>query len=413
MSEDTLGAACERLPRSACTECLRRSWLLAELSPILDLNCRADGRLFELLALEDDQLMRALGGRRRVELQRRHAGFRADALPRKPEVTELCVHDGRYPSGLRLAGIAPLLHLAGGVGRFCELTTRPVVAIVGTRRASDYGRAMADDLARGLSASGVTVAALRDGGIAAAALAGALESGGATLAVAGSGLDVASAVRRRASCAQLRRGGCVTSELPCGVDGRRWGAASAERLLAALAAVTLVVEAHENPRELTAARFARSLDRPVAAVPGRATSAASAGCHTLLRDGARLVRGPADVLDLLYDADSRAPAPRPGEVDDELLAELEPRLRTMLERVSAGADTPGKLAREQDDVGEMLRALSELELLGLLSRGDGGRYVVRVSVQRQSVRYVWRQSDGALTRCAQPGASEPPAVDKG
>jgi hypothetical protein len=62
--------------------------------------------------------------------------------------------------------------------------------------------------------------------------------------------------------------------------------------------------------------------------------------------------------------------------------ELEPRLRAMLERVGAGADTPGKLAGEKDDAGEVLRALSELELLGLLSRGDGERYLVRASVKR-------------------------------
>jgi hypothetical protein len=69
-------------------------------------------------------------------------------------------------------------------------------------------------------------------------------------------------------------------------------------------------------------------------------------------------------------------------------ADLEPRLRAVLERVGAGADTPGRLAGEEEDLGEVLRALSELELLGLLSRGDGGRYVVRTSVQGQAVRYV-------------------------
>jgi DNA processing protein len=371
----------------ACADCLRRSWLLGELSPVLDLNCRADGRLFELLALDDETLIHALGGRRRAELQRRYACFQADRFARRPEVTELCVHDARYPREPKAAGVASALHIAGGLDRLHELTLRPVVAIVGTRRASDYGRAMAGDLARGLSACGVTVAAPRHGGVAAAALTGALGGNGETVTIAGSGLGMATTARRRATCAQLRNGGCVASELPWGVNGRRWGPASAERLLAALATVTLVVEAHESPRELAAAWFARSLDRPVAAVPGRVTSPGSAGCHALLRDGARLVRGAADVLDLLYDAGRPAPARAPGtttarEAGEDPIAELEPRLRRMLERVGAGADTPGKLAEEQADAGEVLRALSELELLGLLSRGDGGRYVVRASVRR-------------------------------
>lgn len=370
---------------SACSDCRRRSWLLGELSPILDLNCRADGRLFELLALGDGELIEALGGRRRAELQRSYASFRADRLPGVREAAELCMHDGRYPRELSAAGVGAMLHVEGGLERLHELTRRPVVAIAGTTRASEYGRAAASDLARGLAASGVTVSGLLTGGVAAAALEGALEGGGGTLAFCGSGLDVAPAVRRRALRSQLTHGGCAVSALACCIDGRRWGAASAERMLAALAAVTLVVEAHERPRELAIASIARSLGRTVAAVPGRVTSPAARGCHVLLRDGARLVRDAGDVLELLYEAGEvggRAPVrPATRAAMTGPLAELEPRLRAVLERVGAGEDTPGKLAGEHDDAAEVLRALSELELLGLLSRGDGGRYLVRTSVQ--------------------------------
>jgi len=366
---------------SACGDCRRRSWLLGELSPILDLNCRADGRLFELLALDDCELVKALGGRRRAELQRGYADFRADRLPRVREVAELCAHDGRYPRELSATGVCSMLHVEGGLDRLHELARRPVVAIVGTTRASDYGRATASDLARGLAASGVTVAGPLSGGVAAAALAGALEGGGGTLAICANGLDVAPAVRRRALHSQLTHGGCVASALECGVDGRRWGVASAERMLAALAVVTLVVEAYERPRELAAARIARSLGRTVAAVPGRVTSPAACGCHALLRDGARLVRDAGDVLELLYDVDGQAPGqPASRAATAVPVVELEPRLQVVLERVGAGEDTPGKLAGEHDDAAEVLRALSELELLGLLSRGDGGRYLVRTSV---------------------------------
>jgi DNA processing protein len=367
---------------------LRRSWLLAELSPILDLNCRADGRLYELLALGDGELIQALGGRRRAELRRRHASFHEDQLPGAREVSRLCMHDGSYPRELASAGVCPMLHVAGGVERLHELTGRPVVAIVGTRRPSDYGRAVAGDLARGLSASGVTVAALQQDGVALAALTGAVGGVGGTLSVAGNGLAIATAARRRSVHEQLRHGGCALSELPCGVSGRRWGVASAERVLAALATVTLVVEAHDRPRELAAARIARSLDRALATVPGRITSPASSGCHALLRDGAQLVSGAGDVLELLYEADRPALRQATGTTGARPADDLEPRLRATLERVGAGADTPGKLAGEREDLGEVLRALSELELLGLLSRGDGGRYVVRASVQSQAVRYV-------------------------
>ncbi len=300
------------------------------------------------------------------------------------------MHDARYPREMKAAGVCPMLHVEGGLERLRELTQRPVVAILGTTRASDYGRAAASDLARGLAASGVTVAGAQSRGIAAAALAGALEGGGWTLTVAAGGLDTAPAARWREVRRQLQSGGCTVSALADGVDGRRWGAALAERTLAALAAVTLVVEARERPRELAAARAAQSFGRTVAAIPGRVTSPAASGCHELLRDGARLVRDAADVLELLYEADRPAPQAQTGgrAASDLVLAELEPRLRAVLERVGAGEDTPGRLAEGQDDAGAALRALSELELLGLLSRGDGGRYVVRTQGQSQAVRYV-------------------------
>jgi DNA processing protein len=380
MGRDGVELAHAQAHDSACSDCRRRSWLLGELSAILDLNCRADGRLFDLLALDDGELVQALGGRRRAELQRAYASFRADRLPHAREVAELCMHDGRYPHELNATGVCPMLHVEGGLERLRELTRRPVVAIFGTARASDYGRATASDLARGLAASAVTVAGLSSGGIAAEALAGALDGGGGTLAISGSGFDVAPAARRRALHSELTHGGCAVSELACGVDGRRWGVASAERMLAALASVTLVVEAHERPRELAAARIARSFGKTVAAVPGRVTSPPARGCNALLRDGALLVRDAADVLELLYEADDPAQArPAASTASDRPEAKLGPRLRAVLERVGAGEDTPGRLAGGQVDAREVLCALSELELLGLLSRGDGGRYVVRTS----------------------------------
>jgi DNA processing protein len=389
------GAADEPAPAraqtrgSACGDCRRRSWLLGELSAVLDLNCRADGRLFELLALEDGALVQALGGRQRAELQRGYANFRADRLPGAREAAELCIHDGRFPRELSVAGACPMLYVEGGLERLRELTHRPVVAVVGTACASDYGRAAASDLARGLAASGITVAGLLSGGIASAALAGALDGGGGTLAIAGSGLDTLAAMRRRVLRNQVMHGGCAVSALAGGVSGRRWGAAVAERVLATLAAVTLVVEAHERPRELVVARIAQSLGGTVAAVPGRVTSPAASGCHELLRGGAQLVRDAADVLELLYEVDRPAPAqPTVSAVSDRAEAELEPRLRAVLKRVGAGEDTPGRLAADQSDSAEVLRALGELELLGLLSRGDGGRYVVRTSGMPSMVRYV-------------------------
>jgi hypothetical protein len=96
-------------------------------------------------------------------------------------------------------------------------------------------------------------------------------------------------------------------------------------------------------------------------------------------DGAPLVRGPDDVLELLYQL-GVSPIGNTGPTSGGPRANLEPRLRETLVLVGAGQDTPDKLARRGQDTGEVLLALSELELMGLLTRGDGGRYVVRDSV---------------------------------
>jgi DNA processing protein len=371
-------AAADDRSSAACARCLRRSWLLAELSGPLDCNCRADGRLIELLALGDGELIEAIGGRRRAELRARHARFQAHEIARAPGIEELCRHDQRYPHGLRRIEAPPMLHVEGGLDRLHELTAGPVVAILGSRRATDYGIEMAGSLARGLAASGVTVAGELADGIAVAAQTGALEADGATLTVLPGGLDVAAPARRRSLLQRLTREGSAVSELPCGCRPRRWGAAAAARTLAALAAVTVVVEAEDSPRELAGARIAQTFGRTVAALPGRVTSPASRGSHALLLDGARLIREAADVLDLLYGA--RRPASAsvlPPHAPGDRHAELKPVLRELLERVGAGVDTPGKLTGEHEDAGELLLALSELELMGLLARGDGGKYVPR------------------------------------
>lgn len=353
--------------RGACATCRRRSWLLAELGGLLDCNTRADGRLFDLLALGDDELIAALGGHRRHELQASYARFSpADAM-RDERVLEVCRHDSVYPQALSACTSAPAtLYVLGGRERLARLTARPVVAVVGTSRATDYGIEMAASLARGLAASGVTVAGELTGEIGAAALTGAMHAQ-AALAVLAGGVDVAAPARRRALLARIEDGAAAVGELPCGTRSRRWSYAATARTVVALAELTIVVEADCTPRELASARLARRLGRPVAAVPGRVTSRASRGSNALLRDGASLVRDAGDALDLLGHGDGRLRPTRDTEQS------LSPRLRELLERVGEGFDTPARLGG--DDPGELLHALSELELLGLLARGDGGRYV--------------------------------------
>jgi DNA processing protein len=357
----------------ACESCIRRSWLLAELSAPLDFWARDRSRLVELLELEDAELLQAVGGRRRAELKARYPRFQSTELALGRHIEAVCRHARDFPSGLRGPAAPRMLYVSGGAARLATLTAAPVVAIVGSARASDYGMEMAKSLGRGLAASGVTVTSGLGDGIALAAHAGALELDGASVAVMDGGLDVSCPPRRRATYERLMRRGCAVSELPCDRRGRRWGSVASVRIVAALAQLTVVVEASENPRELAPAYAAVTLGRTVAAIPGRATSAQSAGTNSLLMEGAPLVRGAQDVLELLHVA-GNTPA---GPAAADSRPALAPRLRNTLELVGAGRDTAEKLTRDGADLENVLLMLSELELMGLLARGDGGRYVPR------------------------------------
>jgi DNA processing protein len=375
----------------ACADCLRRGWLLAGLSSRLEYRSRDRERLVELLALSDEDLLRAVGGTRREELKARYAQFDPSAQGERTEGVEtVCRHHRDYPRALCGVGAPQMLHVTGGVARLGKLSGAPAVAILGSRKATDYGMEMAKSLARGLAASGVAVTSGLDDGIAVAAHAGALEVDAGTVTVMPGGLDTACPARRRMLYARLTEVGCAVTELPCGSPVRRWCYTARARILARLARLTIVVEAEDSPGELHGAHMAQALGGTVAAVPGRVTSPVSRGTHALLMAGAQLVRGPDDALELLYGMGASAPmrvaqpessAQRESSAQPRIPAretriELEPRLRATLERVGAGLDTPDKLAGEDGD-GDVLMALSELELIGLLARGDGGRYVPR------------------------------------
>lgn len=355
---------------SACSACRRRAWLLAELSGVLERVAGDPGRLLDTLALDDRELILALAGRRCDELLACLEQLPADAAD-GPALTAICRHDPAWPRALRDAPWAPrLLHVEGDVARLVELARAPTAAIVGSQAASDYGMEAARGLARGLAASGVTVAAGVADGVAHAALCGAVQAGSA-IAAAGDGPGVAWAPRRRGLHARVLARGCVACELPHGCRGRRWGGLAGARVPVALASVVIVVEAGDGAAALLQARMAQRLGRTVAAVPGRVGARLSRGPHSLIREGAHLLRDARDALELL------PPSPADGPtLVATASAGLHPSLRRVLELVGDGHDTQGRVAAAAGDAGAALAALGELELMGLLARGDGGRYVV-------------------------------------
>lgn len=360
---------------AACDACLRRTWLVAEMVDHIDRARERFGSLDSLLALDDEQLTAALAGRDSGRIRTARAGFRPDRArdtARHAGLGFACRHESRYPRALLDMPDPPaVLHVAGDPRRARELWSAPAVALVGARRASPYGLEVARSLGRGLAAAGVTVVSGMALGIDCAAHEGALEAGGASLAVLGGGADVPYPASKRGVHRRLIARGAVLSELPAGVRPRRWCFPARNRLIAALTTVTVVVEAAERSGALITARMARELGRDVAAVPGPVNSPRSAGANALLFDGAHLVRDPRDVLELLFGAGGAPATPEgrsPSGLDDHL--------RDVLERVASGQDTATALARTPAELGDALVALSELELTGWLRRGGDGRYVV-------------------------------------
>jgi DNA processing protein len=377
-------------PRSgACSECLRRSWLLSAVSGVLDRCARDRTRLLELLALCDEELIAAVAGRRADELRAAYESFEVDVVAGAPRrVLAICRHARGYPRALTEPAAPHMLTVLGGCDRLARLTAAPAVAIIGSSSPSDYGRETARGLARGLAASGVTVVASLADGVASAALAGVLAAHAGAVAVLGDGLGVVCSPRLRPLYERVTRDGCAISELPHDCAGRRWGQLASARTVVGLGLVSVVVEARETSEELAAASAAKALGRVVAAIPGRVSSPLSRGAHALLMDGASLVRGPRDVLELIYacgeqtrEQTTETDATRPGIAhrvnNAQARGGTRPMLREVLERVGAGYDTPDKLTRSGVDAREVLPALSELELEGLLVRGDGGRYLPR------------------------------------
>jgi DNA processing protein len=354
---------------SGCDACLARAWLLARLAPNLE---HLRGRIDSVLGIEDGELIEAVGGEERARIRAEHEAFEPAAARERTDragVETICRCDPRYPRRLHDLQAQPaVLHIAGGLERFLALVEGEPVALVGARQASPYGLDLARSLGRGLAVAGVTVLSGMALGVDSAAHAGALAAPGPTVAVLPGGADRAYPAGKRALRRQIVETGAAVSELPPGAQVWRWMFPARNRIIAALAAITIVVEAGERSGALLTARSARALGRPVGAVPGRVTSPMAAGPNALLAAGACLVRGPQDVLDQLFGAGVR-------QAQLELRAALAPELQELLGAIADGRDTTAALERGGVPAETALAALAALELAGYVRRGPGGRWL--------------------------------------
>lgn len=205
-------------------------------------------------------------------------------------------HDPDYPPLLRRAGSPPLaLFVDGDPARLWH----PGVAVVGSRGPTAGGRDNARDFALALARAGFAVASGLAAGIDRAAHEAALEAGGLTVAVLGTGPDVPYPQGHAGLMARIAATGAVVSEHPPGTGARREHFPSRNRILAGLALGTLVIEAATRSGALITARLAAEAGREVFAVPGSIHNPMARGCHRLLRDGAALVESADEVIEAL------------------------------------------------------------------------------------------------------------------
>lgn len=212
-------------------------------------------------------------------------------------ISVLTRHDSAYP--VRLAEIynpPPLLYVKGDLGSGGESN----LAVVGTRRPTDYGREIAARVVPQLVRAGLTIVSGLARGIDTIVHRAALDAGGCTIAVLGCGLDVVYPPENRALYSRIPSSGAIVSEYPLGTKPDAFNFPARNRIISGLSLGTVVVEAQRSSGAVITANYALEQSREVFAFPGRATDVTSSGCNHLIRQGcAKLVTDTQDILDEL------------------------------------------------------------------------------------------------------------------
>lgn len=292
--------------------------------------------------------------------------------------------DPRYPARLKEIYDPPILLYVRGRA---ELLQSHTLAVVGTRHPTPYGKSVAEKLSRDMVRMGLTHVSGMARGIDAASHAGALEGGGATVAVLGTGVDTPYPRENRKLYDEIVNRGCVVSEFRLGTTPFPQNFPLRNRIISGMSMGVMVVEGAQYSGSLITARLALEHDREVFAVPGNIVSKQSWGPNLLIKDGAKLVQEASDIVEEL-----------PLEVRAELAALARERQAEAAANPGAGADltlaspaakrVAGVLrldeARHVDDIirecGDMappqtLAALSELELLGAIRQLPGKTFI--------------------------------------
>lgn len=294
----------------------------------------------------------------------------------------LTCFDDRYPALLKQIYDPPMLLFArGDLG----LLQGPSVAVVGTRRPSAYGNAVAERFARELSESGLVITSGMARGIDTTAHRATLAAAGKTVAVLGCGVDVVYPAENKQLAAQIARHGLLLSEYPLRTPGYPQNFPVRNRIVSGISHGVLIVEGAQYSGSAITARLALDQGREVFAIPGNITSKQSWGPNLLIRQGARLVQEPSDILsDLPLEARQRLRTKtrqrlliEPGEIEHPM-AGLRAKILQNLKH-DEPADLDQLLARLNSDgmasTSELIAILFDLELEGIVRQLPGKAYI--------------------------------------
>lgn len=356
-----------------------RPWLhLKSVPGVGNLLCRRliyrFGSPQDVLQASDKELLQVNGlAQRHVAAIRTHQpeGIEAELeLAAKRGYQFVALTDPDYPRLLReIPDPPPLLYVYGRLeGNSANL------AVVGSRNATRYGLKTTNDLCRSLASRSLTIVSGMARGIDTAAHSGALSAGGKTIAVLGSGLERIYPAENRRLFHRIAESGAVVSEFPLEAEPEAHHFPIRNRIISGMSLGTMVVEATRRSGSLITARLAAEQNREVFAVPGSVQSFKSAGAHTLIKQGAKLVEHAQDVIEELLPLVTIDQVPENQSEDQPLpkldaLAEDEIRVYKALDPYPMHVD---ELARKISmEPGKLLSLLLKLELNGMVQQSPG------------------------------------------
>ncbi|WP_416674592.1 DNA-processing protein DprA [Egbenema bharatensis] len=295
--------------------------------------------------------------------------------------------DADYPQLLlEIPDPPPVLYYKGRMEPLENQGITPAIAMVGTRRPSDYGRRWARKLSIALAQAGFTVVSGLAEGIDTEAHHSCLGVEGRTIAVLGTGVDVIYPAFNLELAKHIVHQGLLLSEYPAGTQPERVNFPRRNRIIAGLARATLVVEAPVKSGSLITARLANEYGREVYALPGSLDNSRVRGCLELLNQGASLILGEQELLKALGELPSLQWASQRSNASTQQLSllpelpphppiQLEPHLQTVLQAVSLDPVNLDRIVQQAGlETGAILSALSQLELMGFVTQLPGMRY---------------------------------------